>query len=98
MVKAEAQVKDIIRSYILNLNLNPHYSRALLLQSPICCCKVEGKRLFRREVIERGGSSRAWFGGLAPRTFDVLHEYASDPPGSARRSRDAAGRFCDELS
>jgi hypothetical protein len=29
-------------------------------------------------------------GGLAPQTFDVLHEYASDPPGSARRSFDLA--------
>ena len=37
-------------------------------------------------------------GGLAPRSFDVLHEYASGPQGSARRSRDAAWRFRDELS
>jgi len=37
-------------------------------------------------------------GGLAPRTFDVLHEYASGPPGSMRRSHDAAERFRDELS
>ena len=29
-------------------------------------------------------------GGLAPRTLTVLHEYASGPQGSARRSRDAA--------
>ena len=31
--------------------------------------------------------------GLAPRTLNVLHEYASGPHGSARRSRDAAQRF-----
>ncbi|MBI5672351.1 MAG: hypothetical protein HZC50_03600 [Nitrospirae bacterium] len=37
-------------------------------------------------------------GGLAHRTFDVLHEYASGPPGSARRSHDAAWRSRDELS
>jgi len=37
-------------------------------------------------------------GGLAPRTLDVLHEYASGPLGSARRSHDAAWRFRDELS
>jgi len=84
MVEAEAQVeakvKNIIRSSILNLNPTLHYSRALLLQSPIRCC------------------DKPLGGGLAPRTFDVLHEYASDPPGSARRSRDAAGRFRDELS
>jgi hypothetical protein len=36
--------------------------------------------------------------GLAPRTFDVLHEYASGPPGSTRQSHDAAWRFRDELS
>ena len=33
------------------------------------------------------------------RTLTVLtHEYASGPHGSARRSRDAAQRFRDELS
>jgi hypothetical protein len=37
-------------------------------------------------------------GGLAPRTFDVLHEYASGSPGSARRSRNAAQRFRNEPS
>ena len=37
-------------------------------------------------------------GGLAPQTFDVLHEYASGPPGSARRSHDAAWRFRHEPS
>ncbi len=36
-------------------------------------------------------------GGLAL-AFDVLHEYASGPPGSARRSRHAAPRFRDEPS
>jgi len=36
--------------------------------------------------------------GLAPRTFDVLHEYASGPPGSARRAHDAAWRFRHEHS
>ncbi len=36
--------------------------------------------------------------GLAPRTLTVLHEYASGLPGSARRSRDTAQRFRDELS
>ena len=35
-------------------------------------------------------------GGLAPPSLDVLHEYASGPHGSARRSRDAAQRFRDE--
>ena len=38
------------------------------------------------------------FGGLAHRAFDVLHEYASGPPDSARQSHDAAWRFRDELS
>jgi len=37
-------------------------------------------------------------GGLAPRTLNVLHEYASGSHGSARRSRDAAQRFRDEPS
>jgi len=37
-------------------------------------------------------------GGLALRTFDVLHEYASGPLDSARRSHDAAWRFRNELS
>jgi hypothetical protein len=37
-------------------------------------------------------------GGLAPWTLTVLHEYASGPHGSARRSRDAAQRFHDEPS
>jgi len=37
-------------------------------------------------------------GGLAPRTLTVLHEYASGPHGSARRSRNAAQRFRDEPS
>ncbi|MDH5641196.1 MAG: hypothetical protein OEY28_07870, partial [Nitrospira sp.] len=64
----------------LNLNLSPHYSRALLLQSPIRCC------------------DKPWGGGLVPRSLDVLHEYASGPQASARRSRDAAWRFRDELS
>ena len=31
-------------------------------------------------------------GGLAPRTLNVMHEYVSDPHGSARRSPDAAPR------
>jgi hypothetical protein len=62
------------------LRLNPHYSCALLLQSPIRYCdKPAG-------------------GGLVPRAFDVLHEYASGPQASVRRSRDAAPRFRDELS
>ncbi len=34
--------------------------------------------------------------GLAPRAFDVLHECDSGPPGSARRSHDAAPRFRNE--
>jgi len=37
-------------------------------------------------------------GGLAPRTFKVLHEYASGAQGSARRSHNAAQRFLDDLS
>jgi hypothetical protein len=37
-------------------------------------------------------------GGLAHRAFDVLHEYTSGSPGSARRSHDAAWRFRDEPS
>ena len=37
-------------------------------------------------------------GGLAYWTFDVLHEYVSGPPDSARRSHNAAWRFCDEPS
>jgi len=59
---------------------SPHYSRALLLQSPIRCC------------------DKPLGGGLAPRSLDVLHEYASGPQASARRSCDAAWRFRDELS
>jgi len=41
---------------------------------------------------------RTWVGGLAPRPLDILREYASGPPGSVRRSHDAAWRFRDELS
>jgi len=37
-------------------------------------------------------------GGLAPRTLDVLQEYASGPHGSARQSRNAAQRFRHEPS
>jgi len=41
-------------------------------------------------------------GELAPQTFDVLYEYASDPPGSARLSfdlaQDAGWRFRHEPS
>ena len=37
-------------------------------------------------------------GGLASRTLTALHGYASGPPGSTRRSRDAAQRFRDEPS
>ena len=37
-------------------------------------------------------------GGLALRSLDVLHEYASGPQGSTRRSRHAAWRFRDEPS
>ena len=37
-------------------------------------------------------------GGLAPRTLTVLHEYASGPQGSVRRSRNAAQRFRHEPS
>ena len=59
---------------------NPHYSRALLLQSPIHCC--DGPLA----------------GGLAPRILNVLHEYASGPPGSARRSRHVTRQFRDEPS
>jgi len=59
---------------------NPHYSWALLLQSPIRCY------------------DEASVGGLALRTFNVLHEYASGPQGSARCSRDTAQRFHDEPS
>jgi len=33
---------------------------------------------------------RASGGGLALWTFNALHEYASGPQGSARRSRDTA--------
>ena len=36
--------------------------------------------------------------GLAPQPIDVLHEYASGPPGSARWSHDAVGRFRHEQS
>jgi hypothetical protein len=35
---------------------------------------------------------------LTPRTLNVLHEYASGPPGSARRSRHVTRRFHDEPS
>jgi len=41
---------------------------------------------------------QAFGGGLAPRTLNVLHEYASGPQDSARRSRDAAQRFRHEPS
>jgi len=43
-------------------------------------------------------SDKPSVGGLAPRTFDVLHGYASGPFGSARRSRNAAWRFRHEHS
>lgn len=36
--------------------------------------------------------------GLAPRTFDVLHEYTSGLHSSTRRSHDAAWRFRHELT
>ena len=39
-------------------------------QRPRCdkpACAVEGKGLLRRELIERGGSSEAWYGGPARR-------------------------------
>ena len=36
--------------------------------------------------------------GSPLQTFDVLHEDASGPPGSARRSHDAPWQFRDELS
>ncbi|THJ24308.1 MAG: APC family permease [Nitrospira sp. CG24E] len=51
-------------------------------------------------TLSQSGMVRRWpsAGGLAPRTFNVLQEYASGPHGSARRSRDAAQRFRDELS
>jgi hypothetical protein len=42
---------------------------------------------------------RRAFGRWAPpRTLSVLHEYASGPQVSARRSRDTAQRFRDEPS
>ena len=31
-----------------------------------------GKVTIRRELIERGGSSEAWYGGLVPHDLDVL--------------------------
>ena len=38
-------------------------------------CEVEGKVLLRREMIERGGSSEAWYGGRARRlVLDVLFQ------------------------
>ena len=33
-----------------------------------------GKVTIRRELIERGGSSEAWYGGLAPRDLDRLFQ------------------------
>ncbi len=36
--------------------------------------------------------------GSPPRAFDILHDYASGPPGSVRQSHDAAPRFRNELS
>jgi hypothetical protein len=45
-----------------------------------------------------GCSDKPAADGLAPRTFDVLHEYALGLLGSTRRSRDAAWCFRHELS
>jgi hypothetical protein len=33
-----------------------------------------GKVTIRRDVIERDGSSEAWYGGLAPRGLDALFQ------------------------
>jgi len=49
-------------------------------------------RLLTRIIHERC-CDKPTGGGLAPRSLEVLHEYASEPLGSARRSRDAAWRF-----
>lgn len=43
-------------------------------------------------------SDKAAAGGLAPQTLHILHQYASGPPGSVRRSHDAAWQFRDERS
>jgi len=45
----------------------------------------EGENLKKRAI-----RCHATAGGLAPQTFDVLHEFASGPQGSARRSFDLA--------
>ena len=41
-------------------------------------CEVEGKQPLRRDVIERGGSSEAWYGGRARRS--VPRRTASSTP------------------
>jgi len=41
---------------------------------------------------------RAFGWRTPPRTIHVLHEYASEPQGSARGPRDVAQRFRDEPS
>jgi len=57
---------------------NPHYSCALLLQPPIRRYDkpgraAESKRPLRRDVIERGGTSKLGLvGRFAPRDLDVL--------------------------
>ena len=42
-------------------------------------CEVEGKVPLRRDVIERGGSSEAWYGGRARRSVGQ-HTVSSMPP------------------
>ena len=45
---------------------------------PWPACEVEGKVHLRREIIERGGSSEAWYGGQA-RPSRPLHTVSSMP-------------------
>jgi len=61
--------------------------------------KIDGKKLLRRDAIERGGTSKLGLAGrFAACPLNVLHEYASGSHGSACPSRYATSRFRDEPS
>ena len=68
----------------------------LLLQSPIRKSELIAVFFLRARMIQRAldlasaVATRLAAGGLVPQTFNVLHEHASGPPGSARRSFDLA--------
>ena len=91
---------ESLKPYLKQLT-NPHYSCAILLQSPIRCCdepSVSG--LAPRTLIVLLGTGALLFGAcprLRSGTGTAADSRAS-PLRSARWSRDAAQRFCHEPS